>query len=136
MVTSEIAMSLLPAGSTPSSTRAPTPSLRSASASGAFVRLDTINRADRNTFYAFGADEDIASGKGYLSPYMVTDAERMEATLFAFRNHSETDRLLAAIFREASRAEKEEDEQDPACGKCGVCKAYAAEIAETERQRR
>lgn len=40
-----------------------------------------INRADRNTFYAFGADEDIASGKGYLSRYGFEESIRDGATL-------------------------------------------------------
>ncbi|MFM2058906.1 MAG: hypothetical protein RLY71_3291 [Pseudomonadota bacterium] len=40
-----------------------------------------INRADRNTFYAFGADEDIASGRGYLSRYGFEDSIRDGATL-------------------------------------------------------
>ena len=40
-----------------------------------------INRADRNTFYAFGADEDIASGKGYMSRYGFEESIRDGATL-------------------------------------------------------
>ncbi|MCZ8318871.1 MAG: type I restriction endonuclease subunit R [Silanimonas sp.] len=40
-----------------------------------------INRADRNTFYAFGADEDIAAGKGYLSRYGFEESIRDGATL-------------------------------------------------------
>lgn len=40
-----------------------------------------INRADRNTFYAFGADEDLASGKGYLSRYGFEESIRDGATL-------------------------------------------------------
>ena len=37
-----------------------------------------INRADRNTFWAFGADED---DKGYLSRYSFQDSIRDKATL-------------------------------------------------------
>ena len=37
-----------------------------------------INRADRNTFYAFGADED---EKGYMSRYGFEESIRDGATL-------------------------------------------------------
>ena len=40
-----------------------------------------INRADRNTFYAFGADEDLAQGRGYLSRYGFEESIRDGATL-------------------------------------------------------
>lgn len=40
-----------------------------------------INRADRNTFYAFGAEEDIANGRGYMSRYGFEESIRDGATL-------------------------------------------------------
>lgn len=40
-----------------------------------------INRADRNTFYAFGADEDLIDGRGYLSRYGFEESIRDGATL-------------------------------------------------------
>lgn len=40
-----------------------------------------INRADRNTFYAFGADEDHLHGRGYLSRYGFEESIRDGATL-------------------------------------------------------
>ena len=40
-----------------------------------------INRADRNTFYAFGADDDLANGRGYMSRYGFEESIRDGATL-------------------------------------------------------
>src|ERR687887_45691 len=54
-----------------------------------------INRADRNTFYAFGADED---DRGYLSRYSFQDSIRDKATLPL---HFETPEVRLKIDRAA-----------------------------------
>lgn len=54
-----------------------------------------INRADRNTFWAFGADEDV---NGYMSRYSFQDSIRDRATLPL---HFETPSVKLRIDREA-----------------------------------
>jgi type I restriction enzyme R subunit len=54
-----------------------------------------INRADRNTFWAFGADED---DRGYLSRYSFQDSIRDKATLPL---HFETPEVRLKIDRAA-----------------------------------
>ncbi|MGY6215771.1 type I restriction endonuclease subunit R [Methylolobus aquaticus] len=76
-----------------------------------------INRADRNTYYAFGADEDIASGKGYMSRYGFEESIRDGATLKLhfeprlINLHIDRDQLdaeFAELTRDLSAADKDE----------------------------
>jgi type I restriction enzyme R subunit len=73
-----------------------------------------INRADRNTFWAFGADED---EKGYLSRYSFQDSIRDRATLPL---HFETPEVRLKLdrsaideaYREITNALSEQDRDD------------------------